>query len=545
MNNTITIEYLTRIIQKYNAFDFSEELPVNSGDEEMNALSASLRELKQKLLTLNKTSQPGYNLIQSEEKFRALIENSNDILSLYDASFNPIYRSPSALRISGWKPEEMEELNVFQMIHPDDAIKSKELMQEILDNPGKNIQLDLRVKHRNGHYLWLNGVGINLLHNQNIKAIVINVRDITLLKEKEMELETTVKRFKEAKKLAHMAYWELDLKTNSVKWADEFYRILGLEPGSVVPSREALLERIHPDDQQYTLDVITEARHNYQPFSMHYRIIQKNTGTIRNIQATGKFETDNAGNPHIFYGTIIDITELNDKKEALKHAHKELETFIYKSSHDLRGPLASILGLSNLAKLDVKDKTALHYFSNIGVQAQKMDKSIFELVRIMSIKDRKPLLENINLLELTHEVLKALEYADGFSKTKFEINNKLSGPIKTDREFIYSILLNLIENSVKYGNYNGLVKPGIYISFETDDRNNICITIKDNGTGMSETTREQAFDMFYRGNTNTKGTGLGLYIVKKTVDRLGGAIWLDSSENRGSEFRIVFPETEL
>lgn len=541
MTNIITIEHLTHIIEKYTSFDFSEELPVNSGNQEMDALAKALRELKQKLVALNKASQPGYKLIQSQDRFRALIENSNDILSLYDASFNAIYRSPSAARISGWDADVMEDLNIFEMIHPDDAENSSSLMKEILENPGKNIHLDLRVKHRNGHYLWINGMGVNLLHNKDINAIVINVRDITPLKQKEMELETTVARFKKAKKLAHMAYWELDLKTNIVKWADEFYRILGLEPGAVAPTREALLERIHPDDRQYTLEVINNARQHYQPFSMHYRIIQKNTGAIRNIQATGKYETDSAGNPVIFYGTIIDITELSDKKEALKNAHKELETFIYKSSHDLRGPLASILGLSNLAKLDVKDETALSYFSNIGAQAQKMDKSIFELVRIMSIKDRKPVLESINLLDMAHDVLKALEYTEGFSKTKFEIDNTLSGPIQSDREFIYSILLNLIENSVKYGNYSGLLKPRIYISFAPDLHHNVCIVIKDNGTGMNEATREQAFDMFYRGNTRTKGTGLGLYIVKKTVDRLGGSISLESSENSGSEFRIVFP----
>ena len=120
-------------------------------------------------------------LASSEKRFRALIENNYDIITLLDASFKVFYRSPSAARITGWSDEEMmisDGKNKFS-IHPDDWERAEIIMKECIANPGKPIYATYRNLHKNGHYIWLEGAVTNLLHHKYVNAIVFNFRDIT------------------------------------------------------------------------------------------------------------------------------------------------------------------------------------------------------------------------------------------------------------------------------------------------------------------------------------------------------------------------------
>ena len=126
-------------------------------------------------------------LIASEKRFRALIENSNDVISLMDDSFNVIYRSPSAAKITGWSNAEMMNLNGAKNIHPDDLEYVRNVIKDLMQNPTKIINTTFRNLHKNGHYIWLEGTAVNLLNDEDIKAIVFNYRDITERKEAEQK----------------------------------------------------------------------------------------------------------------------------------------------------------------------------------------------------------------------------------------------------------------------------------------------------------------------------------------------------------------------
>lgn len=127
----------------------------------------------------------------SENLFRALIENTNDIITLMNENFELIYRSPSAARITGWTNEDMIGVNATRNIHPDDKPGLSTVIKEIMLNPGKNIYYKFRMKHKQGHYLWIEGVYINMLQDKYVKAILFNFRDITERKNAEQKIITS------------------------------------------------------------------------------------------------------------------------------------------------------------------------------------------------------------------------------------------------------------------------------------------------------------------------------------------------------------------
>ncbi|MEO7984643.1 MAG: PAS domain S-box protein, partial [Bacteroidota bacterium] len=128
-------------------------------------------------LTENREAQD--KLISNEKRFRALIENNYDTISLLNESFNIIYRSPSTFRITGFTNEEVETMDATKNVHPGDLEKVKITLKEVIANPGKPMNLVYRNRHKNGNYIWLDGVITNLLHDKDIKAIVTNFRDVT------------------------------------------------------------------------------------------------------------------------------------------------------------------------------------------------------------------------------------------------------------------------------------------------------------------------------------------------------------------------------
>src|SRR5262249_45060878 len=127
-------------------------------------------------------------LTKSELRFRTLVENSYEIISLVDEKMKFVYRSPSAERITGWKNDEKLPIGVnSNQVHPDDLEKTNFLMQTVLSSPGKPIHTSFRVRHKSGHYIWMEGLMTNMFHDENIRAILSNLRDVTERKNAEVQ----------------------------------------------------------------------------------------------------------------------------------------------------------------------------------------------------------------------------------------------------------------------------------------------------------------------------------------------------------------------
>lgn len=241
-----------------------------------------------------------------------------------------------------------------------------------------------------------------------------------------------------------------------------------------------------------------------------------------------------------------DITKRNeyekgllDKNKELEIANKELDRFLYSTTHDLKGPVTSLKGLLNLAFKEPAEEVKKTYLP-------MMDKSVDRVLEL--IKDFGEFLRNnrqkvepqkINLFEEVKLIIDTHQY---YLKSDFVINIDISVNrfFISDRIRLRSILTNLYTNSIKYCDN---LKPNNFLNITIKEVNNgILIQFEDNGEGIIAEEQSKVFDMFYRASENQEGTGLGLFIVKEAVDILGGEIQLKSLKDKGCEVNIYLPE---
>lgn len=219
-------------------------------DVEVFAHSIEFQGRKARLVLLNDVTgriRSEKELVASEKKFRALIENNNDIITLFDAAGKVIYRSPSAERVMGWSSDDLNGLSFIEdIVHPQDRKRLSELQIEILKNPGIPFQTYYRGMHKDGHYVYLEGTMINMLHRNFVQAVVFNIRDVTVQKKAEEKLLAREKRFRSL----------IENSFDIIILLDEQFRIIYRSPSAVRVTGRAdsevfgkdPREHIHPED---------------------------------------------------------------------------------------------------------------------------------------------------------------------------------------------------------------------------------------------------------------------------------------------------------
>ena len=229
--------------------------------------------------------------------------------------------------------------------------------------------------------------------------------------------------------------------------------------------------------------------------------------------------------------------ELKSKEQDLKKINEELDRFVYSSSHDLKSPLSSVKGLTNLMKYKIEDSELMEYVEKIDNRITDMDEFIGEIIdysRNARVEVKKV---NIELSELIDEIFEKLKYMSENSQIKF--TKKFDkATINSDPSRLTVIMSNIISNSIKYTHHE---KPENWLEVDfMEEKNGHVISIKDNGIGISAEHQDRIFDMFYRANDQSDGSGLGLYIVHEMIEKLGGKIKVNSSVGEGTtiEFRI-------
>ncbi len=261
----------------------------------------------------------------------------------------------------------------------------------------------------------------------------------------------------------------------------------------------------------------------------------------KNLPVSLSFSVLKSNNTTTGYLLIAkDLKQFLLATDTLKQKNKELKTFVYRVSHDLKGPLASITGLLELLEQEEESvETFKYYMQLIKTSSQKLEKTLTGLLELGVSSNKGPAYSKINLKACIEDVANSFEGYPGRNQMDMliSVNNELE--INTEEKTFRSVIQNLMENSIKYR------KP------EADDavtkvsarkyRNGIKIKVKDNGQGMSRQVQSRAFDMFYRGNQGSEGSGLGLFIVKSNVERLGGEIRIKSQPGHGTEMWIYLP----
>jgi len=356
------------------------------------------------------------NLARSEARFRALTENNFDAIVLGEAPHDVTYATPSLGRMLGYSQDELRANNVINF-HPDDRPAIERVYNDARMRPGVPLPAVARVQHRDGHYIWAEGVITNMLDNESVRGIVANYRDVTERKEAE----------------------------------------------------------------------IHEAR-------MTRDLVQRN---------------------------------------------KDLEQFAYIVSHNLRGPVANILGISHiLRESSVNEKDRAEALEGIFTATSKLDEVILDLNHILDTKqelnNRK---EVVFFSELVDRVTVGMEEIIEKNNVRIVTDFRQINSILTIRSFLQSIFYNLITNSIKYKQPD--VDLVIRIS-SAPHKNGVRLIFSDNGMGIDlKTQGSKVFGLYKRFHpVHAEGKGMGLFMVKTQVESMGGEISIKSEVDKGTEFTI-------
>jgi len=239
----------------------------------------------------------------------------------------------------------------------------------------------------------------------------------------------------------------------------------------------------------------------------------------------------------LFYLRLHTIRKHN---EQLQKLNAELDSFVYSTSHDLRAPLMSVLGLVNIAKLDEDKSRIKEYLNNIEKSIKKLDNFISDIIDYSRNSRLEVTLEKVDIRSVLEGIIESLAYLDPENKIEktIEIDNKAK-PIRTDSRRLAIVLSNIISNSFRY--FRPYIDNPYIIINVFPDKGGILIRIADNGKGIADEHISKIFDMFYRASESSNGSGLGLYIMKETLAKLKGAVSVESKLDKGTTFTLRIP----
>ncbi len=225
------------------------------------------------------------------------------------------------------------------------------------------------------------------------------------------------------------------------------------------------------------------------------------------------------------------------RTKELRLLNSELNTYIYKSSHDLRNPLTSIKSLITLLKSEENFDQSTKYITLIENCANQMDEILLNLSRAVDYKKVEVKIEQVDFSHLKSELNSVVQDGE-LSGINLSWNIREKAPFFSDPNLIKVILNKTILNSAQYrlGSSSDFCKISI-----TTDSTGASVCVEDNGQGIAEKVKDSVFEMFVKGTHKSKGAGLGLYLVKIASDKIRGKITLESEENKGSKLLFKLP----
>jgi signal transduction histidine kinase len=239
-------------------------------------------------------------------------------------------------------------------------------------------------------------------------------------------------------------------------------------------------------------------------------------------------------------GLGLVIWLLEDEQGELRKANRELDSIIYSTSHDLRAPVASVLGLINVARIDTKDERSLEFLNLIEGRVHKLDTVITDILNLSRVKKTELRYENVDFNALMADSMADVKFLEGSRKIEIRYFESPTNRFMGDYGLTKMVLGNLLSNAVKYHS-PGKPDPYIEVHFEKA-AGQVSFVVADNGEGIDDEHHKKIFDMFYRASEKSQGTGLGLYIVKETLARIGGSVEVKSRKGTGTTFKVTLEQ---
>lgn len=380
------------------------------------------------------------------------------------------------------------------------------------------------------------------LHQENLKKANDELTHVMA------QLLNSNERYRYVVKATNDAIWDMDLKTYHIEWGEGYQKIFGYKLEKDEGDFKQWKNKIHPDDAERVIksieNIITEKGNEI--WEEEYRYF-KSDGTIANVYDRGFIIYDKDQTPLRMVGALQDITERKNNEaersrliDDLLKQNKNLEQFTYIISHNLRSPVANIMGCAQMLKDEELTPVERESFvDGLSQSIGKLDEVITDLHIILQLKnDISEKKEIVDLTEIFADVKTSLSNVIAQSGGEVNANFNVT-TINTIKSFIYSIFLNLISNSIKYQ------KAGVppVINIDVSERGNkLLLIFKDNGLGIDLAAKgDDLFGLYKRFHSHVEGKGLGLFMVKSQIETLQGTIEVKSKLGEGTEFKIELP----
>lgn len=488
---------------------------------------------------------------ESEQKFRSLVEQASDGVAIFSVSGDALYISPSIERILGYTEQEAMHLNTFSMTHTEDLNAVRKTFEYVLQHPGLPVKGPTsKMLHKNGTWRWFDYTITNMLHAPSINGIVENFRDVT----EKLEIE---KRIINEKELSDSIinslpgiFFLFDKTGRYIRWNKNFETITGygpeeikyMQPMDFYPAEQKALVKKRIQDvlrEKMPMAEFSLLTKNQHKIAFYYNSVAIQYEGQACIMGMGFEATERK---KIEQELMVSNTNLELKATELKGSYAELERFAYIVSHDLQEPLRMVSSFLKLLEQKYQpqlDDTAGKYIHFAVDGADRMKGLINDLLEYSRTGTNKDVAADTDMNEVMGEVMNVMKSAIEECQAVVEIA-PLPVLAGTSKLQMFQLMQNLLGNSLKYRSDKiPVIKVGV-----TDEGSQWVFSVSDNGIGFDQKFSEKIFIIFQRLHNKNEfsGTGIGLSICKKIVEKHNGKIWVHSTPGEGSTFYFSIPK---
>ncbi|MFB6248895.1 MAG: PAS domain S-box protein [Salinibacter sp.] len=508
---------------------------LGDGASETYAIYTDITERKKREERLRRTTA----------RLSALYDNSPDMINIHDPEGTILDPNPRFLKQTGYGREDVEGMKVWKIdknIDPADAAALWEDMET-----GDRVELEGAYQRKDGS-VFPTEVHIRRLDLEGDDRFMAISRDVTERKEREASLKRVNTRLQLALESSNTGTFDWNLETGEIIWDEISEQLFGYEPGGFPERHEAWTERVHPDDLSEVERKIERAIEHGEVYDVVFRV-QPSDGRQRWVRAQGSVEDDGEGNPTRVIGLHTDVTDQKRREQELIEARKETEetsrlrtAMLANMSHEIRTPLTSITGFSEI--LDENLDGRLEAFATkIYEGSQRLQRTLESVLHLSKLEAGAAELdrEEVALQDAARDVMETL----GQAAEEKSITVTMDAPTSPvlaywNEDALFRICRNLVENAIKFTPEDGRVD----IRIRENDHHGV-LEIEDEGIGMNPENVPELFKAFKQESEGMareyEGSGLGLSIVKRLTEELGGAIDVETERGEGTSFSVRLP----
>lgn len=483
-------------------------------------------------------------LYDSEERYRTMVECSPDPIAVH-ANGKILYVNPTAIKLFGANSlDEMVGKSILDVIHPDCHQLIIQRIKNTLNGIANDVHDDCKLVMLDGTIKDVESEGTAIVYNGK-PAIHIVLKDITEQKQEKLRLkllESVITNTTDS-----VIITEPNAKTGKqiiIYVNDSFLNMTGYLKEDIIGKTPRMFRGSNTDQKE--LGKIRNAIANGKECQAELVNCKKNGEEFWVSMAISPI-TNESGKPTHFMAIERDITDRKLREiereqiiAELSQNNKDLKQFSYVTSHNLRAPIANLLGLTTLIdQYKIPNKSLKQIIDGIRQSALIFDDTVKDLTKVLIIKDQVNIVkEKVSFITVVNKVMSQLSITVDDNDVKVDYNFKEAPFVNFTNAYLESVLLNLFTNSIKYKSPKRKLK--INISSSTS-ANYIILKFDDNGIGIdTELHKEKLFKLYQRFHNNPDGKGLGLYLVKSQIEALGGTVEIESKIDVGTTFIIKF-----